>query len=247
MRNKIIIGASVIIILIGYLFLAHHLIYAKIRSAGLKNPDAAHQYMINQNLASSTSVIYTAIGDSLTAGVGAEKYEESYPYLLAQKMAAGETKIDLRVQAYPGARTSDVIRDLLPLAIKNKPDVVTILLGVNDIHGFVSKTEFAENYQEILTRLKTGTKAKIYAVSIPYIGTDQLILPPYDFYFRQQTIEFNKIIKKLAAADNIEYVDLYTPTENMYQDHASFSADFFHPSAKGYGIWANVIYANLNK
>jgi lysophospholipase L1-like esterase len=247
MKNLLIIIASVIVILIVYLLIAHHLVYAKIGSESLKNPDTTHEYMVGKELTANKALVYTAVGDSLTAGVGADKYEESYPYLLAQKFAGSNLKIDLRVQAYPGARTSDVIRDLLELAVNNQPDVVTVLLGVNDIHGFVSQTQFAENYQEILTRLKTGTKAKIYAISIPYIGTDQLILPPYDFYFRQQTIKFNEIIKKLAAEDNIEYVDLYTPTENMYQDHASFSADFFHPSAKGYGIWTDAIYANINK
>jgi lysophospholipase L1-like esterase len=227
--------------------LAHHLIYAKIGRVSLKNPDIAHQYTIGKGGSSDSGLVYTAIGDSLTAGVGVVNYAESYPYLLAQKMVGPHRQLDLRVQAYPGARTSDVIKNLLAPAIDNNPDVVTVLLGVNDIHGFVSKTEFAKNYQEILLQLKTKTKAKIYAVSIPYIGADTLLLPPYNFYFKHQTIEYNKIIKKLAQTDNIEYIDLFTPTEKMFKDSASCSADLFHPSAKGYEIWAEVIYAYFNK
>jgi lysophospholipase L1-like esterase len=245
MKNKIVIfSLSAVIILTGYLFLAHHLIYAKIGSVSLKNPDISHQYIIGQG---GNKLVYTAIGDSLTSGVGVTNYSESYPYRLAQKMAGSSGKIDLRVQAYPGARSGDIVRDLLTLAINNNPDVVTVLAGVNDIHGFVSKIQFAENYQEILTRLKSETKAKIYAVSIPHLGADALLWPPYNFYFRYQTIEFNKIIKKLAQADNVEYVDLYTPSENMFNNPDLYSADFFHPSAAGYGLWAEIIYADFNK
>jgi lysophospholipase L1-like esterase len=242
MKNRMLISFGVIILLVGYLFLAHHLIYAKIGKTALKASDITHEY----NLGQGESLTYEVIGDSLTAGVGVDKYEESYPYLLAQKMISANN-VFLRVQAYPGARTSDVIKDLLAPAINDNPDIVTVLLGVNDIHGFISKKKFAENYQEILTQLKTKTKAKIYVISIPYIGADALLWPPYNFYFKHQTIEYNKIIKKLAQADNIEYVDLFTPTENMYKDPASYSADLFHPSAKGYGIWADAIYAHLNK
>lgn len=243
MKKKITIFSCSIILLVGYLFFAHHLIYAKIGKVSLKASDISHGYNIGQG----HRLFYTAIGDSLTAGVGVDKYEESYPYLLAKKIAGEENNIFLRVQAYPGARTADVLKDLLAPAINDNPDIVTVLLGVNDIHGFVSEKKFAENYQKILAELKTKTKAKIYAISIPYIGTDKLLLPPYDFYFKHQTIEYNKIIKNLAAANGVGYIDLFSPTENMFKNPSFYSADLFHPSATGYGIWADVIYAYLNK
>lgn len=242
MKNKIIIIISAAAVLIGYLFFAHHLIYAKIGKVSLLASDITHEYNIGQG----ASLVYTAIGDSLTAGVGVDKYEESYPYLLAQKIAGSKNNIFLRVEAYSGARTADAIKDLLAPAINDKPDIVTVLLGVNDIHGFVSETKFAENYQEILTQLKIKTKAKIYAISIPYIGANTLLWFPYNLYFKHQTVEYNKIIKKLAQAEDVEYVDLFSPTERMFND-SFYSADSFHPSVKGYGIWADVIYAYLNK
>lgn len=247
MKKKIIIISLVIFIsLAAYLFAAHHYIYKKIANSGLAASNTAGEYYINGAKRDGTILVYTALGDSLTAGVGVSKYEESYPYQLAQKMS-GSNDIALHVQAYPGARTSDLIKDLLTPAINNQPDVVTLLVGVNDIHGFVSKSQFTKNYQEILTRLKTETKAKIYAVSIPYIGTDSLLLPPFNLYFKHETGEYNKIIKKLAQADNIDYIDLYTPTENMFKNPSLYSVDWFHPSAQGYGLWAEIIYADFNK
>ena len=146
----------------------------------------------------------------MTAGVGVLKYEESYPYQLAQKIAAGKDNIILRDRAYPGARTQHLLGNLLNAAVNDQPDIVTVLIGVNDVHGNVSKKKFTQNYSEILNRLKTETKARILVINIPYIGTDSLLFPPYNSYFKYQTIEYNKIIKKLAQA-NLLNTSIYTP------------------------------------
>lgn len=241
-----IIGIAVIISLAGYLFAAHHFIYKRISGAGLKSPDSKGEYLISSGINTGAKITYTALGDSLTAGVGVSKYEDSYPYRLAQTMSGGSGVI-LRDRAYPGARTSDLIKDLLDTAINDQPDIITLLIGVNDVHGNVSKKIFTENYAEILRRLKTETKARIVAISIPYIGTDSLLLPPYNLYFKYRTVEYNKIIKKLAQENNIEYADLYTPTERMFANPALYSADSFHPSASGYRLWSEIIYADYNK
>ena len=87
------------------------------------------------------------------------------------------------------------------------------------------------------------TKAKIYIINIPFIGSNSLILPPYNYYFNFRTIEFNKIIEDLAQKNNISYIDLYSPTIKEFNKSDSYySADLFHPSAKGYAFWAKIIY-----
>jgi len=231
---------------VAYLFIAYHYMYQKIEAGALSVVDTKTEYIIKISDDKALNLAYTALGDSLTAGIGASIYEESYPYLLAQKISKGSTSVTLRDRAYSGARTSDLIENLLTSAINDKPDVVTMLIGINDVMGNVPKTSFAENYAEILKRLKTETKARILAISIPYIGTKALLLPPYNSYFRHEIVEYNKIIKELAVANDVEYVDLYTQTENMFDNEEFFSRDLFHPSAKGYELWAKIIYANFN-
>jgi acyl-CoA thioesterase I len=245
MKNKmLIIGLVTVALLVAYLFWAHHRIYQGISHANLPASDIDHEYLVGS---SQAKLVYTAIGDSLTAGVGVKNYHDSYAYQLTEDFASTSgAAIDLHVQAYPGARTADAVRDFLNPAIGNQPDIVTILLGVNDIHGFVSAAEFTNNYNEIITRLKAETKAKIYAISIPYLGTKYTVLPPYDYYLRYQTIRFNNIIKRLAAVNNIEYIDLYAPTRDMFGNPTLYSADFFHPSASEYRVWAQTIYADIN-
>jgi lysophospholipase L1-like esterase len=196
---------------------------------------------------SENNLIYVALGDSLTAGVGANYDRESYPYLIAQKLGF-ETEVILSNFSLPGLKTRDLKNEFLALAIAAKPDLVTVLIGVNDIHGNISLVEFKKNYEEILSGLKKQTSAKIYVINIPLIGADTLILPPYNLYFDWQTKKFNQTIKDLAQIYQVKYIDLYTPTVGGFKKAGvHYSPDLFHPSAVGYASWAKIIYDNFNQ
>ncbi|MDD4332833.1 MAG: SGNH/GDSL hydrolase family protein [Patescibacteria group bacterium] len=236
-----------IIILGAYLYCSYVFIYKKIDWAGLRSPDSQKIYLINNNMQSGKNLIYVALGDSLTAGVGADKYEQSFTYLLAQKIA-GDNQITLKDYGLPGAKTDDLIEKLLNSAITDQPDILTLLIGVNDVHYRVGKDEFQKNYDEILRQLTAKTKAKIYLINIPYIGANDLILPPYDSYFESRAQEFNVVIKELAEKYQLKYIDLYTPTVDQFKKNGPhYSADSFHPSAEGYAVWAQIIYDQINQ
>ncbi|NTU98900.1 hypothetical protein HGA64_02750 [Candidatus Falkowbacteria bacterium] len=231
-----------------YLFFAHWQIYRRITISHLKPSDNRHIYVFNDSATSSSGIVYAAIGDSLTSGVGVAAYEQSYPYLVAGKMAGSSIKVTHLNFSYPGARTSHVVNDLVGKAIEAKPDVVTLLIGTNDVHGNVSEATFIQNYEALIKRLKTQTSAKINVVSIPFIGPDSLLWPPYRFYYDYKIIRFNKDIKELAAKYKINYIDLTTPTE-QYADHTGpyYAADDFHPSETGYEVWSQIIFNHLDK
>jgi lysophospholipase L1-like esterase len=119
---------------------------------------------------------------------------------------------------------------------------------VNDIHGNISKKDFKNNYEEILSRLTKETKAKIFVVNIPFLGGTDLLRFPYNFYFEYQTKEFNEVIKNLSENYKVQYIDLYSETVDKFKkegDH--YSVDSFHPSEKGYSEWAKIIYDGINK
>ncbi|MFA6995380.1 MAG: SGNH/GDSL hydrolase family protein [Patescibacteria group bacterium] len=193
-------------------------------------------------------IVYVALGDSLTAGVGLSNYNDSFPYLLARRFGKSDQAVTLKDRATPGTKTEDLLDKLLPLAIKDGPDIVTVLIGINDIHGIISADNFKNNYDRILSRLTKETSAKIYVINLPFIGADTLVLPPYNYLLDARTKEFNKIIKQLANKYSVSYIDLYTPTVALFKTSgAHYSVDLFHPSATGYKIWADIIYDNINK
>ncbi len=226
-----------------YLYLSYGHIYRKIGNARLHFPDVKHSYMIPSNVKGSDET-YVSLGDSLTAGVGVDDYTESYPYLLAQKLSKTE-KVSLMNFSYPGAKTADVIA-VLPDAVASDPQIVTLLIGVNDIHAKVPVTTFEQRYRTVVDTLTKETDAKIYLISIPYIGSNTLLLPPFDSYFRYKTGEFNEVIRRIAAEYKVPYIDIATPTQVAFEkDGPLYAADSFHPSAAGYKLWSDIIYADI--
>lgn len=247
MPKKYLIIILVLIALAIYLNRAYAHIYSTLNQAHLLAPDKLGTYIIDNNN-SSASLTYVALGDSLTAGVGTTEYQESYPYLLAQKLAGKQTKVTLTNLAIPGFKTKDIIDNSLETTIASKPEVITLLVGVNDIHGNISETDFQKNYQQILAELTTKTNAQIYLINLPQIGSNQLLWPPYNYYFRWQTKNFNQIIRDLAVQYKLNYIDLDTPTAQVLKNNGPvYSADSFHPSALSYKSWAEIIYASFNK
>lgn len=233
-----------------YLYTANAFIYYRIGLGNLIAPTHNEPYylindMTNNKIATTT---YVALGDSLTAGAGATKYEDTYPYILAQRLSEDGANIVIKNFSTPGFKTQDVIDELLDLAIEAKPQMLTLLIGVNDIHNHVGKERFKQNYKIILDRLTKETTADIHLINIPYIGSKTVIVPPLDYYFETETDAYNQIIQKLAGDYHLKYIDLNSPTKDLFKTNGDhYSADSFHPSALGYKLWANIIYDRFNQ
>jgi len=239
-KSYLLIIIAIIILIVGiYLNRAYGHIFDNIK---LASSDAERTYILGS---SKDAITYVAIGDSLTAGVGVNDYKDSYPYLVAQKLSQNNKKVILKDASYPGYKTEDVKDKLLDEAIADKPDIITLLIGVNDVRSSVSKETFENNYKYIVDRLTTKTNAKIYLINIPMIGAN--ILPPYDGYFDSETKNFNAAIKGLAESYGLGYIDIYTPTKKEFNKSTDYySSDLFHPSAKGYAYWTQIIYDYIN-
>ncbi len=243
-RRRYLLALAIILAVIGlYLNRAYAHIYNTIGAANLPPVNRIGDQLVFNNMTATSSLVYLALGDSLMAGAGTSSAQDSLPYLLADRLAGRDKKVILQNYSVPGYKTADLINNLLSPAVQTKPQVITLLIGVNDIHNNVSADVFRHNYGEILERLTKETSAAVYAVNIPFIGADTMMLPPYQVYFDARTREFNAIIKELSVKYHIVYIDLYTPTVALFkQAGAHYSADLFHPSAAGYKIWAGIIY-----
>jgi lysophospholipase L1-like esterase len=236
------------LITVAFLLLAHHYIYYEIKEAGLIGSDKNHMYILNGEATSSQNLIYAALGDSMTSGTGVDNYEESYSYLVAKELSEQKGKVTLEDFSFPGYRTDDLVRNLLAPAIAANPDIVTLLIGTNDIHGNYRLVTFKNNYQNILEQLTKKTHAKIYAISIPYIGSNSIFLPPWNYYFVQRTASFNQAIQELAKTYKVNYIDIAEPTKELFKKNGPhYAADNFHPSASGYAIWAKIISEGMLK
>ncbi len=234
-------------LLLIYLLISYNSIYYRIGHSGISLLKVENMYNFNEQLESAPIKI-SALGDSLTYGQGADNFSESYPYLLAKNIAGEKQAVNLLPLAFPGDMTSDLIKNYLNQAVNFQPDIATVLIGVNDMHNRVPLAEFKENYQKIINTLKINPQTKIYLISLPFIGDDVLMLPPYQKYFLEETKKYNEVVKALAKENQVEYIDITTETAELFKKPGKhYSADHFHPSALGYKIFEQLIYAGINQ
>ena len=181
-------------------------------------------------------------GDSIT-DVGRDKrnfYDlgPGYPKFVAEALRSQYPDIAFEFinLGISGNRTDQLFDRLYPDAIALEPDVISILIGINDIwhrhdHNILTTdAQIALNYRCILERLKKETNAKIVILS-PYV----LDAEDKD-YLREDLKTLLPIVRELAD----EFADAYIPLDKYFDDAVKtapaklyYSADGVHPNQNG--------------
>lgn len=190
------------------------------------------------------SVVYVALGDSTGVGVGARN--GGYVARLFKDLGERRPGSRLVNLCVSGSTTEDVIRGQLDRGVAEKPELVTLGIGINDIgHGFTLE-QFSRNYEQILSALKEKTRAAVVVTNIPDISTAPRIPVSMRNQYQQQIIQFNKKLEEIAAHHGVTVFDVYTVTTQELPSHPEyFSNDGFHPSDEGYELWAEKMWPTL--
>jgi lysophospholipase L1-like esterase len=190
-----------------------------------------------------------ALGDSYTIGSGGPP-EKSWPAVITQRLQKRGVPIELVANlGREGWTTRDLIEYQLPVFEKIRPDLVSVLIGVNDWVQGVEASVFEEHFHFILDKILeiVPDHKKVIVVTIP----DFSVMPAGSQYSGGRDISagiasFNQIIKKEAALHGLKVVDLYPLSQTMGRDRSLSSSDGLHPSAKGYALWADLIEGAFN-
>jgi len=187
-------------------------------------------------------LLYVALGDSTAAGIGAAS-GGGYPERLAAKLRGPFPALRLLNLGGSGATTSDVMEIQLPRVLRTRPRLVTIGIGINDVGLQRPDDAFAVNLEEIVVPLrKLG--APIAILNIPDLAISPAVarLVPRSFYERRIEL-FNEHVTATAARHKLSLVDLYSWSRQALPGHPElFSPDGFHPSARGYDVWAERMF-----
>ena len=152
--------------------------------------------------------------------------------------------IDLGIS---GNTTESLVNRLQNDFIDIQPDIVSILVGINDCWRsvekgtYISKEVFEHRYRTVLNAIKQKTNAKIMMMEPFFIPVkDRLsysagVDENYEILFAKDLAPKIEIVRKLAR----EYADVYLPTDGLLQsafvcnDARLYSEDGVHPNAKG--------------
>ena len=189
-------------------------------------------------------IVYVALGDSTGSGVGA--VEGGYVARLFKRIEARRPGSKLVNLCFSGATTSDVLREQIDDGVRAAPQLVTLGIGINDIGHGVSVEQFAKNYEEILAKIRSQTKATIIVTNIPDISSAPRIPAAMRDQYQQEIIQFNRSLTEIAVAHGAGLFDVYAITHEQLPGHPEyFSGDGFHPSDKGYELWAERMWPTI--
>jgi acyl-CoA thioesterase I len=177
----------------------------------------------------TTKKVIVCLGDSLTHAT----ISGDYVALLQKQFAAKGYEF---VNAGINGNTTHHLLQRLNEVIACKPDIVTILIGTNDINAsrgareraqyllpYVPTLEkYLQNLNTIVTRLKTETDAHIILLSPPPLGED------IDSELNRRVAHYSAGIQDIAEMHGAVYVPLFEELCKLLEGHptpASFRGD----------------------
>jgi len=192
-------------------------------------------------------VRFLALGDSFTIGTGTTP-DRSFPAMLVNRWWDEGQEWDLRNPAVNGYTTDDLIRDELPLVEAYAPDLVTVLIGANDIVAALSlrgaaapadEDRYRAQLRRIHERIRAGAPAAArFALPQPDWSLARAGAAFGDPIRIAQTIErFNLIARDEAEHAGATYVDIF-PLMREQMRKGMTAPDGLHPSAAAYAEWA---------
>ena len=182
-------------------------------------------------------------GDSITdAGRDKRNYHElgaGYPKFAAEYIRADfpDTDFEFINFGISGNRTDQLFDRLYADGIAFEPDIISILIGINDVwhrHGAgrieTTDAQIETNYRAILERLKKQTDAKI-VILCPFLLDSE-----DKESWRGEVDRVIAIVRKLAE----EFADVYIPLDLLFEEALKtqpepkfYSADGVHPNDNG--------------
>ena len=200
---------------------------------------------------SSEPLRYLALGDSYTTCTGASGVDQSWPEIVAKRLAQRiGRKVEVTNPAVNGFTTLDLIDKELAFIKRLEPGLVTVLIGVNDLVRGREIDQYRASlvtiYDEVATLdLPSG---RALAISIP----NWSVVPAAREYgdpeeIRHLTDTFNDTAKEEADARAFKWVDITAASISGLGTAGWISSDGLHPGDRQYTAWAEVIWHGIRQ
>lgn len=121
------------------------------------------------------------------------------------------------------------------------PDVVIIMLGINDIRSIYALTEAQDDFVDTLASLASEYNEQ-ESVKKVYIATSIINHSSTTFIKEFADGPLAELQKKAAEKGNFEVIDIYEMTKDKLSNSDFFDDDNIHLNEKGYKIIAEAFY-----
>lgn len=145
------------------------------------------------------------------------------------------------------ADTSFGVLVRLNTIIAGKPDMIFLMIGINDLSRAENPMHVSLNVEKIIQKVQEhcpNTKfylqsvLPVYAINNPYRRHRNL---------SSKILELNALLKETAKKNNIEYIDLHAAFAEKESNllKKEFSNDGLHLTGKGYLLWKTLIQSKI--
>ena len=183
---------------------------------------------------------YVALGDSYTIGTAVAEAER-WPNQLVGRLPQLELVGNPAVNGYTSA---DLLAEELPQLDGLRPQLVSVLVGANDVVQGVPDSQYAGNVtlilEELLTRLPPS---RLFGVSTP----DYSLTPAGGGFgdpalSSDTVVRFNAIFREACEGRGIAFVpDIFEISQRVTDDPSLVADDGLHPSGSQYAAWVEAI------
>jgi acyl-CoA thioesterase-1 len=207
------------------------IIYIIIFMMGCKNNNPPN--INNENKLENNKKVLIFFGDSLTAGMGLENVNESFPNLLNDKLKK-EGYDFLFINAGVSGDTTSGGLTRLDWVLSRGVDYFILELGANDMMRGIPLKEISKNLEDIITKVRQKNgKSKILLIP----------MKPFPNMGIQYGNNFEKIYKDISQKMNVPLSTFLL--EKVAGIRELNQKDGIHPTKQGHEIITETLYPDL--
>lgn len=183
---------------------------------------------------------YVAMGDSLTEGVGDPLPDgalRGWATLLADHLSNVAPGLEFINLAVRGHRAGDALRRQLPAAVALRPDLVSVVVGANDVmlNPWLDRRRFALQLDRLIDPFAPQGITVVLS-TLPDLAALSTLPPPLRGELRRRIQVVNEITR--ATADRCHAVLYDAWADPRTRRRTTFSVDRIHPNAEGHRLIA---------
>ena len=187
---------------------------------------------------------YLALGDSYTIGEGVAEHER-WPNQLVGLLRQRDVDVEDPLLIARTAWTTDELSDAIDgERLRDKFDLVTLLVGVNDQYRSRPVASFGADFAPLVLRAKgfaNRRPTRVIVLSIPDWGATAFAEGRDRGRISAEVDAYNARARELTAAAGSHWVDITAITRAMQHDPNLSAPDGLHPSGAMYRQWAEAV------